>query len=249
MPLTIAHPAAVLPFRKSGQPWSALIAGSLAPDIEYFFHLAPRSGFSHTVAGLFFFCLPAGLITLWIFHRIWKRPMVAVLGKGHEHHGRPFTFGPFPRFLMLCCAILLGALIHIIWDSFTHDYGWFVRHVEGLRQRIHIIGRLEIPLYLILQHVSTLLGCGLLLFAAFHHRTWVWPHFVAHWPLLFVIGWLTIAGGVALGMLVAGDVSNAEGLKRWAGSGLVVAGLVMLLVTTFLCLVWHLRHRLEKYIL
>ena len=39
MPLTIAHPAAVLPFRHSRLPISALVIGSLAPDFEYFLHL------------------------------------------------------------------------------------------------------------------------------------------------------------------------------------------------------------------
>lgn len=225
---------------------SALIIGSLAPDMEYLFHLAPRSGFSQTLPGLFLFCLPAGLIAMWIFHRIWKAPMVAVFVEGHEHHAKPFPFGPFPRFLRLCCAILIGALSHIIWDSFTHDHGWLVQEVEGLRQSIHVVGRMELPLYLILQHVSTVVGLAVLLFVVFYHHKWTWPAFSAHWPLLAVVGWITIAGGVALGMLVAGDVSTVEGLKRWVECGLVVASTVFILVTTFLCTVWHIRHRLAK---
>jgi hypothetical protein len=243
MPLTIAHPAAVLPFRHAKLPFSALIIGSLAPDFEYVLHLSPRSCFSHTTLGLFVFCVPAGLLALWIFHRIWTRPMLAMLGKPSGPGLERFRFGPLPRFLVLCGELLIGALLHVIWDSFTHDHGWLVQRIAGLRQNIHVAGRLGLPLYLVLQHVSSLLGLGVLLFLAFHHRTWKLPPFTHHWPLLVIVGWMTIGGGVALGMLVAGDVSNAAGLMRWLGCACVVGTTITVLVTTFLCLVWHLHHR------
>ena len=70
MPLTIAHPAAVLPFRHGRLPLSALVVGSIAPDFEYVLQLYPRSDFSHTALGLFTFCLPSGMIALWVFQRI-----------------------------------------------------------------------------------------------------------------------------------------------------------------------------------
>ena len=246
MPLTIAHPAAVLPFRRSGLPLSALVIGSLSPDFEYFLYLTPHSDISHTAAGLFVFCLPAGMIALWIYHRIWVPPIVALLGKEHHHRVQPFPFGPASRFLILCCELLIGALTHLIWDSFTHEYGWAVQHLDGLSRSVHLAGHLEVPVYKILQHGSTLLGCAVLIFVVFYHHKWTWPAFSAHWPLLAVIGWITLAGGIALGMLVAGDVSNIEGLKRWVGCGIVVAEAVFILLTTFLCVVWHIHQRFTK---
>lgn len=244
MPLTIAHPVVVLPFRRIRLPLSALIIGSLTPDFEYALHLAPRSDFSHTAIGLFAFCLPSGLLALWIFERIWKRPLLSLLGKEQDARINRFVFGPFSHFLMLSCGILFGALLHVLWDSFTHEYGWLVQHDVRLRQSVRVAGGLELPLYLVLQHISTLLGIGVLLFLAFHHRTWKLPPFAHHWPLMVIVGWMTIGGGVALGMLVAGDVSSAEGLMRWPGCACVVGAVIMVLVTTFLCLMWHLHHRI-----
>jgi len=61
MPLTLAHPAAVLPavrFRRRGLPFVPLVIGSVTPDFEYFFKLEPTGHFSHTVPGVFLFCLP-----------------------------------------------------------------------------------------------------------------------------------------------------------------------------------------------
>ena len=39
---------------------SALVVGSVAPDLGYLLYLAPAGTVSHTVAGLFVFCLPVG---------------------------------------------------------------------------------------------------------------------------------------------------------------------------------------------
>ncbi len=239
MPLTIAHPAAVLPFKHSKLPISALVVGSLVPDFEYAIHLAPESNFSHTAFGLFAFCLPVGMAALWIFHRVWKPPMMASFGMEMHIANMPFSFGPWSRFIILCCEILTGSLLHIMWDSFTHDYGWLVQHAEGMRRSIPMFGGL--PLYLVLQYISSLLGCGSLLFIAFHHRHWTWPALSHHWPLLVIIGWMTIGGGVALGMLAAGDVSLPENLRRWPGCGLVVGATIAVLVTTFLSVTWHVR--------
>lgn len=36
MPVTIAHPAAVLPLRGLGLPLSAMVIGSMAPDLPVF---------------------------------------------------------------------------------------------------------------------------------------------------------------------------------------------------------------------
>ncbi len=244
MPLTIAHPASVLPFRHSRLPISALVIGSMAPDFEYFLHLSPRTDFSHTPLGLVIFCIPIGLVALWIFHRIWKRPLMAMAGQGDGSHFVRFHFWPLPRFILLCGELLIGALLHVLWDSFTHDYGGLVQRVPALRQPVSIAGNVQLPLYFILQLISTLAGLAALLYVAFHHRKWTWRAVTHHWPMMVVAGWMTIGGGVALGMLVAGDVSNAEGLRRWPGCGMVVASLILTAVITFFSLLWHLhRHK------
>lgn len=243
MPLTIAHPAVILPFKRSRLPIDALIVGSLAPDFEYLLYLAPRSEFSHTVFGLFAFCLPTGLLALWIFECIWKRPLLYMLGKEKAARINRFVFGPVPRFLLICCGLLIGSVMHILWDSFTHSYGWLVQHHAALRQDVHV-GSLVLPRYVILQHISTILGIAVLLFLSLYHRTWHLPPFKDHIALIVIVGWLTIAGGVALGMLVAGDVSTTEGLMRWPGCACVVGTTIMCLVTTFFCILWHIHHRI-----
>lgn len=48
MPLTFAHPAAVLPFSRNSKyvNFLALVLGSMAPDFEYFLHGKPHGEIS-----------------------------------------------------------------------------------------------------------------------------------------------------------------------------------------------------------
>ncbi len=64
MPFTLAHPAAAAPLRRFGLVLSALVVGSMAPDFPYFLPGLPQDKFGHTLAGVFWFCVPAGLAVL-----------------------------------------------------------------------------------------------------------------------------------------------------------------------------------------
>jgi len=57
----------------------SLLTMVVTPDLEYLMQLAPRSEISHTIHGRFLFCIPMGLLTLWILHRVWKQPVLALL--------------------------------------------------------------------------------------------------------------------------------------------------------------------------
>ena len=55
-------------------------------------------------------------------------------------------------------SLILGLVTHIVWDSFTHSYGWMVQQVPFLAAQ-PIAG---VPIYRILQHGSTLAGLVIL---------------------------------------------------------------------------------------
>jgi hypothetical protein len=162
MPNPIAHPAASIPFTKIGLVFSALVFGSIAPDFGYFFDL-PSSYFMYTPSGLFLFDLPVGLVMLWLFHALLKWPLLSLLPDRLQRrlykHAQGFSFGPLKRFGMILLSLLVGSLTHVIWDSFTHDYGWVVERFAFFNM---VIG--GTPLYAILQNLSTLIGIGILIF-------------------------------------------------------------------------------------
>jgi len=247
MPLTIAHPVAVLPFRRFGLPLSALIAGSIAPDLEYVLRLEPRSEVSHTLAGLILFCLPVALASLLLFHRIWKQPMVALLRMSKNDNttqdGESFAFWPFHRFALLCAAILLGAATHVGWDSFTHPYGWMVGQIPALKQEVLQTAWGTFPLYRVLQHGSTLIGLTILALIALRFRTRISRISTSAWTIMALIITASAIAGIILAMLKNGIPHSLRGAHQIIGACLVSAEAVLIVKVTLLGLVWKLMTR------
>jgi len=174
MPFTLSHPAAAIPFLRTGLVPSALVIGCMAPDFEYFLNFAPEGAFGHTLPGVFRFDLPVAFIALWLFHVYAKEPLYSWLP---ESVRRRIRLGPaalpvrnFAQFALVLLSILIGVATHILWDSFTHKGLWPYRHWRFLHRLVQlpVYGPME---YLrVLQHASTVLGAAVLLL-------WFWRWF------------------------------------------------------------------------
>ena len=208
MPFTLAHPAAVLPLRKK-LVFSALVIGAMAPDFHYFLGLHVDAETSHSIAGAFYFCLPVALATLWLFHRVLKLPMISLAPEWHQarlaRFAVPFRFGPGKRFVMVLLSLLAGTFSHLLWDSFTHGRGWVVKQFPVLSNLV--LQRLDggRPIYVFLQHGSTLAGMAIL---AITYRRWAEkasPQAVAaDLKLSSRMKWSVIAGIEGGAFIVAG---------------------------------------------
>ena len=158
MPYPIAHPAAVLPLLGPMGRWavpSALVVGSIVPDLWYFVPLATREA-SHSAAGLVLFCLPVGMLLYLVFHVFLKQPLAALISPRLA----PFTNQRIPRRpwrgVLLC--LFVGSATHLAWDSFTHEEGLMVEQFAGLQAQLFAIGAYPVRVFQLLQHASTLLG-------------------------------------------------------------------------------------------
>jgi hypothetical protein len=141
MPYPFAHPAAVIPLARPLGRFavpSALAIGSMAPDFWYLVPLLER-GDSHSLAGLAWFCLPAGLIIYALFHLVLKQPLIALLSPRLG----AFTPAALPEVPLraVMVSLLAGGLTHLAWDALTHSY--YGDGVQGHKW---------------LQHASTALG-------------------------------------------------------------------------------------------
>ena len=168
MPLTFAHPAAILPgyhWQKRGVPFAALIIGSMSPDFEYFLRLEPIGHFAHTIPGIFVFCLPMGLLAYGLYRTLLSSvlPALMPLMIRSRWPESALTGGWIKQYGAVSIALVLGALTHIVWDSFTHHSGIAVAYFPVLGAEVQ-----GVPTYKILQHGSTLLG--LLLIARWYCR-------------------------------------------------------------------------------
>ena len=57
-------------------------------------------------------------------------------------------------------ALAVGALTHIVWDAFTHRYGWGVELLPFLNTEL-LMGDFTLPGYKLLQYGSTVIGLPL----------------------------------------------------------------------------------------
>ncbi len=172
MPFTFSHPAAVLPLTYLPRRWyslTGLVIGSVAPDFEYFVRMSVRSVYSHTFSGLFYFDLPMGLLLAFLFHLVARDALIDNLPlflkkylTGYKRINWLQTFRQ--QWFVIIISILVGAASHIAWDGFTHAKTIFVEHMPALAHKVYVFGA-KVPVYEILQHVSTLVGLLVIFYA------------------------------------------------------------------------------------
>ena len=241
MPFTLSHAAAALPFRRARLVPSALLIGTFAPDLEYFIRLQAGGGWGHVLSGVFALDLPVGLVTLWIFHRLVKVPLVYLLPDSVRARLTdqlvPFRFGPPLRFLNVALSMLIGIATHLVWDGFTHQNYWIARHLRFLSspRRLPVVGWTS--LCTLLQIISSV--GGLLILAAWcfywYRRTQhdsripANPFTPRHRHVIVAIG-VTTAAATAV-------------LRVWLGMGWPFSSLksddpISPLIVTFGALIW-----------
>ncbi len=185
MPFTLAHPAAAVPLRRvlgRHAVLSALVIGSMAPDFWYVLPLPLKRADTHSLAGFFWFCLPAGLLVYLAYHTLMKEPWLELLprtlterlaGCGAATRGLPRA-----SWLAVIASLAAGTMTHLAWDAITHD-GMVVGHaLSALDVPLFSIGSYHAHGYSLLQHLSTLAGLALL---AMWARAW-FRHAAIHDP-------------------------------------------------------------------
>jgi hypothetical protein len=163
LPLTISHPAAVIPLKKFGFPLSALIIGSMMPDFEFFLRLSSDRVIGHTIPGIFLFCLPVGFIVLLLFHIVIKKPVISLLPQSHHSRifsviGSEFRFFPLKQFIKIILALLIGIVSHLFLDSLTHDNSFFTSQIPLLSLSILTTPFGSLRVYFLLQQILSFIG-------------------------------------------------------------------------------------------
>ena len=130
--------------------------GSMSPDFAYFLPGELDRVDTHSIAGLFWFCWPVSLALWLLFVRVLEQPTLALLPDGW--HAR---FAPSDRALTLTAlalasaAVVLGAVTHLVWDSFTHRGTAVVKALPGLHAVAFHFHGWRIRWFVVLQHLST----------------------------------------------------------------------------------------------
>jgi hypothetical protein len=164
MPWTLVHPAAVLPLRKycaNRHLFGALVVGSVSPDLGYYVGGFDMATTAHTLLGLLVVCLPTGLALL-VLIRILHRPVANLLPQPHRQAilslpRMPQLSSPMTA-LSVSASIIIGAVSHNVWDSFTHRAGYVVSRWPLLQMPAFMLGTKTFKIFEVLQHASTTIG-------------------------------------------------------------------------------------------
>lgn len=172
MPFTFAHPALIIPlcYAQRRYRWisvTGLITGSVAPDFEKFFRLKLASGYSHTIASIFYFSCPVALGLAFVFHLLVRRPLLVHLPSAlywRLSKYQEFDWsGHFRRcYWGVLLSIIVGATLHLFWDSFTHFHVAMNRVLPALTRPLHFGYRI-VPVYQLIGLISSALGLSTIL--------------------------------------------------------------------------------------
>jgi len=211
------------------------VVGSVSPDIGYYVGRFDLAAIAHTSLGLLIVCLPTGLV-LFALVRVLHRPVANLLPE--PHRSALLSVPQVPRLTTLpvvfaaAVSIIIGAMTHNAWDSFTHSAGYMVAKLPLLG--IGVFGNMNVRVYELLQHGSTLVGLVVVVVA---YVKWlkrvqvnrVTPRFSSdrrRYALLFAL----LAGSVTLAVLVTYEMHGASGRANIA---LLIVRFVMCATTIF----------------
>jgi Domain of unknown function (DUF4184) len=174
MPITPAHAAAAWPLHGAFRrlPASALVIGTMSPDLQYVLRLEPVGKFGHTPAGLFAFCLPVTLVLWWAWRATIRPALTPLLPAGIRAAAQAPPPGRATDAVPLAVvAAVVGAATHILWDGFTHDTGWAVVLFPVMREAAS--PAIPVSWVSLSQYVSTVLGSVIVaLWIAREWRRW-----------------------------------------------------------------------------
>jgi Domain of unknown function (DUF4184) len=165
MPYTISHTVVVMPIARllaRRRLLGAVLIGSMVPDFGVFSRWPIARFETHSIPALITFCLPVGLLTYWLFQFLIKPAMAEILPDGP--YARWHTFkAPEPiesprQWLLAAGGILLGAILHLALDGFSHDGGRGVRLFPALDEPWFDIGRHHVVGTRLIQDFGSVIG-------------------------------------------------------------------------------------------
>lgn len=171
MPFTLAHPALVMPLGKSRYRLSltALLAGSIAPDFEFYFQMREVENVGHHWYGIILFDFPAALLFCFLFHNLLRNLFVANLPAAYRNRFSRFVNYNWNKYAAknkwtVLLSLIIGIVSHILWDGFTHHDGLFVKMLPALAGNTDIM-YVNVPVYFLLQVIFSIAGMWIVLTA------------------------------------------------------------------------------------
>ena len=146
MPFTPAHPAVLLParlFPKKYISWTALLIGSMVPDMEYFLFMTPASRISHTLYGILNFNLPVTLLLAMAWHQFAGPIILRAIPFAKSFYTtlhQDYAGWLAKNWHIFLGSAMIGILSHLFLDGLCHREGFLVQRIPYLQQPAPVLG-------------------------------------------------------------------------------------------------------------
>ncbi len=241
MPLTLGHPAAVIPLRRLGLPMTALVIGSMVLDVPLY--LGSRRGYeiTHKPLSIVTVDIALTLFALVVWFAVLRDPLVDLSPAPIRSRLAPHARLSRRQWLLAIPAAAIAAATHIFWDSFTHADRWGYDRVTWLRTDHLGLSGLRWA-----QYGSALIGLAIVISYAVVELRWLPaddprpPKALGTYALLGAFG---TAAALGLATVVT---AIPDGLYAMAFHGVVVSLITLAVTVLAVCLVWHVLVRLRR---
>ncbi|MFT4601242.1 MAG: hypothetical protein ACI857_001420 [Arenicella sp.] len=171
MPFTFSHPFIILPLLKLSKnriSATALFAGSMAPDFEYFINFQMKQIHGHTTSGMFYYDFPLAILLCFAFHSLVRDALIHysprfIKNRWCHYIGYDWKERWKNNWKMIMVSAMIGVFSHIFLDSFTHPHRLMTDNIEFLRHSISFFGT-EMKIYDIGQTWGSVFGLGAILY-------------------------------------------------------------------------------------
>jgi Domain of unknown function (DUF4184) len=249
LPFTLSHPLAVLPLL-TGRPArklvpAALVIGSMIPDLPYFVPPHPpfagvSAEWTHAASGPFTIDLALGLLAYAIWSLGLRLPLVDLAPQWWADRISDPRRPTARDAGWIGLSIIIGAVTHVVWDTFTHARRWGTTHLPALQV---IVGGL--PIYKWLQFGSGAVGLLVLAVWVVRRLRRTDPHRQSRrlGRLTRTAVWVGLSASVMAGALILGIGAvlagrSAESIVVGAVTGSISFGLCAVVLVS---LGWQLR--------
>lgn len=240
MPMTLAHPMAVLPLRGLGMPTTALVVGSMVPDIPIFIDWRPGYNLSHSLLGVVSLDLVLASVIVLVWYVAVRDAVVDMAPQWVRARLRPRVRPTLRACLLTPVGAASGAATHVLWDSFTHVDRWGPDHFVWLRSEHH--GLLGLKW---MQYASGAVGLVVVTWVAVRYLRSLAPLPDHRGPAVLpaLVLPAVVAASVLVG-LVAVTRFTAYGFVTMAYVGVTRSLLALAILGALACLAWHVLARL-----
>ncbi len=148
MPFTFSHPAIILPLLKLSKnrvSATALFAGSMAPDFEYFINFQMKQVHGHTNTGMFYYDFPLAILLCFAFHSLVRDALIHysprfIKNRWCHYIGYDWSKRWKENWKMIMVSAMIGVFSHTFLDSFTHPHRFMTEHIDFLSSTVSIFG-------------------------------------------------------------------------------------------------------------